>query len=68
MYLAKQSMNNLIYITLTDATSGSTSDYAYGAGGIPYSCTPELRGPGFNPGPEAIQPSFEEVRVPPVTM
>ena len=29
--------------------------------GIKYSYTPELRGDGFDPPPEEIQPSFEEV-------
>ncbi|CAD5120616.1 DgyrCDS9173 [Dimorphilus gyrociliatus] len=41
--------------------SGITVDYTYGAAGIKYSYTPELRGPGFNPGPNAITPSYQEV-------
>jgi len=41
--------------------SGITVDYTYGAAGIKYSFTPELRGPGFNPGTGAIQPSYTEV-------
>ena len=43
-----------------DATTGTTQDWAHGAIGVPYSYTPELRGPGFSPDETAIQPSFEE--------
>ena len=35
-------------------------DYANGKAGIRYSCTPELRGPLFNPSPEIIEPSYQE--------
>ena len=35
-------------------------DYAKGGAGIRYSTTPELRGPGSNPGPELIDLSYQE--------
>ena len=43
-----------------DPASGGTSDYAYGAAGIKYTFTPELRGPGFDPEPENIDPGWRE--------
>ena len=46
---------------LTDATSGSTADWAKGALQVKYSYTPELRGTGFVVGRNQIQPSFEEL-------
>ena len=36
-------------------------DYAKGGAGIRYSTTPELRGPGANPGPELIDISYQEM-------
>lgn len=42
------------------AASGSTCDYAYSAG-TKYSYTPELRGPGFDPPPENIEPGWREL-------
>ena len=49
-----------LYIYNADEANGVTVDYMYSIG-IKYSYTPELRGPGFDPPPSAIQPSFEEV-------
>ena len=43
-----------------DAVTGGHSDFAYDGAGVKYSYTPELRGPGFNPGPEVIEPAFKE--------
>ena len=48
------------YIIAVDEGNGVGVDYMYSIG-IKYSYTPELRGPGFDPPPSAIQPSFEEV-------
>ncbi len=45
---------------IVDSTRGTTADYAYGQVGVTYAYTPELRGPGFNPGTSAIPTSFEE--------
>ncbi|CAD5113112.1 DgyrCDS2302 [Dimorphilus gyrociliatus] len=42
-------------------TSGSTSDYVKAVVNIKYTYTPELRGPGFNPGKEAIELSSNEI-------
>ena len=50
----------LTYVFISDEANGITSDYTYSVG-IKYSYTPELRGDGFDPPPEEIQPSFEEV-------
>lgn len=36
-------------------------DYAHASGNVKYVFTPELRGPGFDPGAEQIQPSFQEI-------
>lgn len=52
--------NCIIYIIIVDEANGITVDYMYFIG-AKYSYTPELRGPGFDPPPSAIQPSFEEV-------
>ena len=46
---------------VSDFTNGITCDYAYGALGVKYSYSPELRGPGFAPGPETIEPAFNEL-------
>ena len=45
---------------ILDEANGITSDYTYSVG-IKYSYTPELRGDSFDPPPEEIQPSFDEV-------
>ena len=46
---------------ISDATSGTTADWAMGMLGVAYSFTPELRGPGFNPPTSEIQPSTQEI-------
>ena len=43
-----------------DPASGSTADYAYVVAGVPYTFTPELRGPGFDPAPIHIEPGWRE--------
>ncbi|CAD5125413.1 DgyrCDS13644 [Dimorphilus gyrociliatus] len=43
------------------AASGGTDDYVKAHGNVKYSFTPELRGPGFNPSPSAIEPSYQEM-------
>lgn len=35
-------------------------DFVKEKAGVKYSYTPELRGPGFNPPKNQIQPSYEE--------
>lgn len=36
-------------------------DYAYDKVNMKYSFTPELRGPGFDPPANQIEPSFQEI-------
>jgi len=43
------------------ATDGGSSDWAQGVLGAEYVYTPELRGPYFTPGVDAIPPSFSEI-------
>ncbi|CAD5124604.1 DgyrCDS12874 [Dimorphilus gyrociliatus] len=45
---------------LTYPTSGTQNDYLRAQAGIKWVYTPGLRGPGFNPGSNAIEPSFRE--------
>ena len=49
-----------LFCFLSDPASGSTCDYAHIAG-IKYTYTPELRGPGFDPPTDAIEPGWREL-------
>ena len=49
-----------MFTLLTDPASGSTCDYAY-LSGVKYTFTPELRGPGFDPPTEEIDPGWREL-------
>ena len=50
----------ICFFSRSDAATGITCDFAYTNAGIKYAYTPELRGPGFDPEPENIEPAFRE--------
>ena len=57
------SSNNHILFQLAyfvDPAAGGSIDYTYGVSGIKYSFGLELRGPGFDPPKEMIEPGWRE--------